>query len=107
MIHPERCISMKNKPKEPLALGQYNGEHTGMQEFLCVLTHFAHFFTKKQKKKLPARKYPAGSFFTLIQYPSSLIYNKGYFSVNFFTIAAASGTFSSPPLITSAIASAI
>lgn len=34
-------------------------------------------------------------------------YNNGYFSVNFFTIAAASGTFSSPPLITSAIASAI
>ena len=46
MIHPERCIFMENKRKEPLVLGQYNGEYTGMQEFLCFLAHFAHFFTK-------------------------------------------------------------
>lgn len=71
MIHPERCISMKNKPKEPLALGQYNGEHTGMQEFLCVLAHFAHFFTKKQRKK----SFPPGN---IRQEAFLLLYNTRY-----------------------------
>ena len=107
MIHPERCIFMENKRKEPLVLGQYNGEYTGMQEFLCFLAHFAHFFTKKQKK-LPTRKhFRQEAFSALRAYSLYMVYNNGYFSVNFFTIAAASGTFSSPPLITSAIASAI
>ena len=36
----------ESKSSDPLALGQYNGECAKMQQFLCILAHFAHFFTK-------------------------------------------------------------
>lgn len=36
----------ENKSSDPLALGQYNGECAKMQQFLCILAHYAHFFTK-------------------------------------------------------------
>ena len=36
----------ESKSSDPLALSQYNGECAKMQQFLCILAHFTHFFTK-------------------------------------------------------------